>query len=124
MHFVRGQLPSEEQLLMGLEPRSAKHRNPGDHWLDGTDRCSMKDFGSRDAGLFKFCERFDSIELWADPLANDQLVLVWLLDLLRPYREITSKLTLIQTDVVTSHYEPQSVKKWKLPVCKVNENHL
>ena len=124
MHFVRGQLPSDEQLRMALEPRSAKHCNSGDHWLDGTDRCSFKDFGNRDAGFFKFCERFDSIELWVDPLPNDQLVLVWLLDLLRPYREITSKLTLIQTDAVASHYDPQAVKKWKLPTFKVTENHL
>lgn len=36
--FVWRKLPSDEQLLMGLERRSEKHRNSGDHWLD--DVCS------------------------------------------------------------------------------------
>lgn len=124
LRFVRGRLPTNEQLLMGLEPRSAKHSNSGDHWLDEACRGWLKDFGTRDIGLFELCEKFDSIELWVDPLPNDQLVLVWLLDLLRPYREITSKLTLIHTDAETTRYNPQSVAKWKLPAFKVTENQL
>jgi hypothetical protein len=51
-------------------------------------------------------------------------VLVWLLDLLRPYKEITTKLSLVHTDDSVAKYHPDSVAKWKLPVFKVTDNHL
>lgn len=124
LRFVAGRLPSEGQLVMGLEPRSAKHRNDGDHWLDDVCWSWLKDSGTRDIGFFDLCEKFDSIELWVDPQPNDQLVLVWLLDLLRPYREIISKLSLVQTDVAIADYRSESVSKWKLPVFKIADNHL
>ncbi|MFK4506230.1 hypothetical protein LPJ38_30925 [Bradyrhizobium daqingense] len=122
--FVRRKLPSEEQLLMGLERRSAKHGNSGDHWLDDACRGSLEGFGTRDIGFFELCSKFDSIEIWVDPRPNDQLVLVWLLDLLRPYKEITTKLSLVHTDDHVAYYSPESVAKWKLPAFKVTENHL
>lgn len=109
---------------MGLEPRSAKHCNPGDHWLDDAPRCSLNGFGTRDVSLFELCAKFDSIEVWVDPQANDQLVLVWLLDLLRPYKEITTKLSLMHTDDAVANYRAESVAKWKLPAFKVTDNHL
>lgn len=124
LRFVYGKLPSEEQLLMGLESRSAKHRNPGDHWLDDVCRDALDGFGTRDIGFFELCAKFDSIEVWVDPRPNDQLVLVWLLDLLRPYKEITTKLSLVHTDDIVANYAPQSVAKWKLPAVKVADNHL
>jgi hypothetical protein len=117
-------LPSEEQLLMGLDRRSAKHCNPGDHWLDEVCRDWLEGFGTRDIGFFELCTKFDSIEVWVDPQPNDQLVLVWLLDLLRPYKEITTKLSLVHTDDIVANYAPESVAKWKLPAFKVTENHL
>ncbi|WP_314960454.1 hypothetical protein [Bradyrhizobium cosmicum] len=122
--FVWRKLPSEERLLTGLERRSAKHCNPGDHWLDDVCRGSLEGFGTRDVGLFELCAKFDSIEIWVDPLPNDQLVLVWLLDLLRPYKEITTKLSLVHTDDKVANYAPESVAKWKLPAFKVTDNHL
>ncbi|MGX1324068.1 hypothetical protein AB7M17_007521 [Bradyrhizobium sp. USDA 377] len=124
LRFVSGKLPSEEQLLIGLARRSAKHSNPGDHWLDDACRALLDGVGTRDIGFFELCEKFDSIELWVDPRPNDQLVLVWLLDLLRPYKEITTKLSLVHTDDIVANYAPQSVAKWKLPAFKVAENHL
>lgn len=50
-------------------------------------------------GLFlsKFCERFDTIELWADPEPNAQLQLIWLLDYLRPHPDVVARLGLVQT---------------------------
>lgn len=122
--FVWGQLPSEKRLMFGLEPRSAKHSPNGDHWLDDVRSEWLKGFGTRDIGLFDLCEKFDSIEVWIDPLPNDQLVLVWLLDLLRPYKEITTKLSLVHTDDAVANYHPDSVAKWKLPAVKITENHL
>jgi hypothetical protein len=124
LRFVSGKLPSEEQLLMGLERRSAKHCNPGDHWLDDVGRDYLQGFGTRDIGFFELCTKFDSIELWVDPQPNDQLVLVWLLDLLRPDKEITTKLSLVHTDDIVANYAPVSVAKWKLPAFKVTDNHL
>ncbi|MGY8710184.1 hypothetical protein RAD16_30990 [Bradyrhizobium sp. 18BD] len=124
LRFVWRKLPSEEQLLMGLERRSAKHCNSGDHWLDDACRGSLEGFGTRDIGFFELCAKFDSIEIWVDPRPNDQLVLVWLLDLLRPYKEITAKLSLVHTDDHVAHYAPESVAKWKLPSFKVADNHL
>ncbi|AWM02221.1 hypothetical protein [Bradyrhizobium amphicarpaeae] len=122
--FVRGKLASEEQLLMGLERRSAKHGNPGDHWLDGAGCGAVDGFGTRDIGFFELCAKFDSIEIWVDPLPNDQLVLVWLLDLLRPYKEITTKLSLVHADAPVAGYAAESVAKWKLPSFKVADDHL
>ncbi|WP_247418764.1 MULTISPECIES: hypothetical protein [unclassified Bradyrhizobium] len=124
LRFVWGQLPSEEELAVGLEARSAKHSRRGDHWLDGVGRDRLMGFGSPDIGFFQLCEKFDSIEIWADPRPNDQLVLVWLLDLLRPYKEITTKLSLVHTDDIIANYAPPSVAKWKLPAFKVAENHV
>ncbi|MCP3401201.1 hypothetical protein [Bradyrhizobium sp. CCGB20] len=124
LRFVSGKLPSEEQLSMGLERRSAGHCNPGDHWLDDVCRGSLEGFGTRDIGLFELCAKFDSIEVWVDTLPNDQLVLVWLLNLLRPYKEITTKLSLVHTDDIVANYAPQSVATWKLPAFKVTDNHL
>ncbi|WP_426419210.1 hypothetical protein [Bradyrhizobium genosp. A] len=124
LRFISRKLPSEEQLLIGLERRSAKHCKPGDHWLDDVCRGSLEDFGTRDTGFFELCAKFGSIEIWVDPRPNDQLVLVWLLDLLRPYKEITTKLSLVHTDDVVASYAPESVAKWKLPAFKVTDNHL
>jgi hypothetical protein len=122
--FVWCKLPSDERLLMGLEHRSAKHSNPGDHWLSAACPDALNGFGTRDIGLFELCAKFDSIEIWVDSRPNDQLVLVWLLDLLRPYREITTKLSLIHADDRIADYAPESVAKWKLPAFKVTESHL
>lgn len=122
--FVWRKLPSDERLLRGLERRSEKHCNPGDHWLDDVCSGALDGFGTRDIGLFELCAKFDSIEIWVDPRPNDQLVLVWLLDLLRPYKEITTKLSLVHADDTVANYAPKSVAKWKLPTFKVTENHL
>ncbi len=122
--FVGRKLPSDERLLMGLERRSAKHCNPGDHWLDHARCGSLDGFGTRDISFFELCAKFDSIEIWADPRPNDQLVLIWLLNLLRPYREIVTKLSLVHADDIIANYAAESVAKWKLPTFKVTENHL
>lgn len=61
--FVWSKLPSEERLLTGLEHRSAKHCNPGDHWLSAACPDALNGFGTRDVGLFELCGKFDSIEI-------------------------------------------------------------
>ncbi len=58
----------------------------------------MKDGAQADGlSLSKFCERFDTVELWADPEPNAQLQLIWLLDYLRLHPDVVARLTLVQT---------------------------
>ncbi len=122
VRFVFGQLPSAQDLAALLGPRPARQDGDRPHWLDHLPRDSL---GRRkDLGLLELCEPFDSVELWVDPQPNDQLVLIWLLDFLRPYREVISKLSLVQTDDTIFNYRPESVAKWKLPVVKITDRHL
>ncbi|WP_229168991.1 hypothetical protein [Bradyrhizobium altum] len=72
-------MPSPADLATLLEVRSAKHVDFDTHWLDFASSRRTGSIG-RDVGLVEFCERCDSVELWAHPRPNDQLVLVWLLD--------------------------------------------
>ncbi len=124
LRLVMGKLPSEAELVTFLEPRSAKHDREGTHWLDHFLRMGIGRSADRSSGLLKFCDKFDSIELWVDPGPNDQLILIWLLDFLRPYREVTSKLGLVQADVGIANFGTESLNQWKLPVFKITDRHL
>ncbi|QOZ33375.1 hypothetical protein XH92_18245 [Bradyrhizobium sp. CCBAU 53421] len=80
--------------------------------------------GDNSLGLLEFCERCDSIELWADPRPNDQLVLAWLLDVLRPHRHILSKLVVVQTDAEAAAHGSASLAQWRLPKLTVTDERL
>lgn len=59
----------------------------------------MKDGAQADGlSLSRFCERFDAIELWADPEPNAQLQQIWLLDYLRLHPDVLAKLALVQSN--------------------------
>jgi hypothetical protein len=124
LRFVAGQLPCDAELAAFFEPRSSKHDREGMHWLDHFIRMGMGRSTDTSRGLLEFCVPFDSIEIWADPHANAQLILVWLLDLLRPYKEISSKLSLVQADDGIANYLSESLKQWKLPAYKITDRHL
>lgn len=124
VRLVPGMLPPEAELALLLQPRSAKHDREGKHWLDYSSRIGARRSTQRDCGLVEFCDQFDSIELWADPQANDQLILVWLLDAVRPYKEVISKLSLVQADDRIANYRSESLGQWKLPAYKITERHL
>ncbi|MCP1914773.1 hypothetical protein [Bradyrhizobium sp. USDA 4508] len=121
--FVWGKMPSSDDLTTLLEPRSAKHVDFDTHWLDFASSRWTGSIG-RDIGLVELCERCDSVELWADPQPNDQLVLAWLLDVLRPHRHIVAKLKLVQTDVEIGGYRGESLAKWRLPALAVTDDRL
>ncbi|MCP1843310.1 hypothetical protein ACVIHI_003771 [Bradyrhizobium sp. USDA 4524] len=121
--FVWGKMPSSDDLTTLLEPRSAKHVDFDTHWLDFASSRWTGSIG-RDIGLVELCERCDSVELWADPQPNDQLVLAWLLDVLRPHRHIVAKLKLVQTDVEIGRYRGESLAKWRLPALAVTDDRL
>jgi hypothetical protein len=107
-----------------LAPRSAKHDSIGSHWLDFQPSGYLKANGVKDLGLIDFCERCETIELWVDPGPNAQLILVWLLDYLRPYEKIVPKLTLVQADAAIGGYLPEAVAAWRLPAVKIRNDHL
>lgn len=124
LRLVMGRLPAEEELIALLEPRSTMHDSEGKHWLDHFCRMGMWRSTNKDRGFLEFCDTFDSIELWVDPHANAQLILVWLLDAIRPYRQIISKLSLVQADDRIANYRSESLEKWQLPAFKVADRHL
>ncbi|WP_420971795.1 hypothetical protein [Bradyrhizobium sp. B120] len=121
--FVWGKMPSSAELATLLEARSEKHVHFDTHWLDFASSRWTGSIG-RDVGLVELCERCDSVELWADPRPNDQLVLVWLLDVLRPHRHVVAKLSLVQTDVEIGIYRSESSAKWRLPALAVTDDRL
>ncbi|MCA6102528.1 hypothetical protein [Bradyrhizobium australafricanum] len=122
--FVGGALPSQAALVSSLEERSARHRSRGAHWLDLVQSKYVAPVGDNSLSLLEFCERCDSIELWADPRPNDQLVLLWLLDVLRPHRHILSKLVVVQTDVEAVAHGSASLAQWRLPKLTVTDERL
>lgn len=124
LRLVVGKLPTDAELATLLEPRSSKHDSEGKHWLDHFRRMGMGRSINGNSSLVEFCDTFDSIELWIDPQANAQLILVWLLDVIRPYRQIISKLSLVQADDGIANYRSESLEKWKLPAVKITDRHL
>jgi hypothetical protein len=111
--FVWGPLPSPEELANFLAPRSAKHEEIGSHWLDLVVPPSLEKLEGQDCGLVELCERFETVELWADPDPNAQLELIWLLDYLRPHEEITSKLIFCQSDIAIAGMLPKQLAGWR-----------
>jgi hypothetical protein len=104
---------------------TAEHMD-GDHWLDFQvpPPFRSKQIESSDLALSDVCERYEAIDLWIDPDPNAQLLLVGLLDYLRPYEKIGSKLTLIQADVRIGEHIPEELAKWRLPEVKISQVHL
>jgi hypothetical protein len=90
--FVWGPLPSPDELVAYLAPRSDQH-GPADHWLDfGQWRDRSK--ARKDLGLIEFCRQCETVELWFDLRPNSQLHLVWLLDHFRSHPDIAARLRL------------------------------
>nr|WP_233286869.1 hypothetical protein [Bradyrhizobium oropedii] len=116
-------MPSSAELTRLLAARSASHADFDTHWLDFASARWLGSIGN-DVGLVELCERCDGIEVWADPQPNDQLVLFWLLDVLRPHRHIVSKLSLVQTDVEIARYPGKNSAKWRLPALAVTDDRL
>jgi hypothetical protein len=123
--FVWGPLLSSEELASFLAPRSAKHDEIGSHWLDMVVPRSREKLEGQDYGLIELCERFESVELWADPDPNAQLELVWLLDYLRPHQEITSKLIFCQSEIAMAGLLPNRLAGWRPRWCsEITRDHL
>lgn len=72
-NFTWGELPAPEKLAFRIAARSDLHGR-GEHWSDYARKVRRE--GGGDLSLIEYCEAYDEIELWLDPGAIDQLLLV------------------------------------------------
>ena len=124
LSFVWGQLQSAAELGRWLAPRPAEDEAIGDHWLDNLRGKQVEEARSDGLGLVEFCTRFDTIELWIDPDPNAQLILIWLLDYLRPHDKIVAKLSLVQADTPIGSHLSEEITVWRIPAVKILDGHL
>src|SRR5258705_12277410 len=115
IRFGWGALPSDAKFAMFLAAGSMKRGSAGSHWLDFVRRQHLKPIGGKAHGLIDFCERCETIELWADPEPNAQLTLIWLLDYLRHHGKTASKLKLVQANVGIGGHPPAENVGWRRP---------
>jgi hypothetical protein len=121
--FVWGPLPSDAELAASLAPRSPQQDQPIGPWLWNIYRKHFGEIGG-EIRLIDFCERCETIGLWIDPEPNAQLTLVWLLDHLRHYDSIVSKLSLVQSDDAIAEQPPESISRWRPPAVEILSDHL
>jgi hypothetical protein len=92
--LVWGALPSEAQLGAFFAARTTQAN--GLHWQDDSPSWRLEEFGVANLGLTELCAKCEAVELWINPESNAQLMLLWLLDYLRPHANVTSRLRLVQ----------------------------
>ena len=124
LSFVWGQLQSAAELGRWLAPRPAEDEAIGDHWLDNLRGRQFEEARSDGLGLVEFCTRFDTIDLWIDPDPNAQLILIWLLDYLRPQGKIVARLSLVQADTPIGRHLSEEIAAWRIPAVKILDGHL
>ena len=124
VRFVWGELQSPSDLERLLAPRSATRDVREAHWLDNLNNDGLDEARSRGLGLVEFCERFDAVELWIDPEPNSQLQMIWLLDYLRPHANVTSRLSLVQTDFSIGGQRPEDVVRLRPQAVPIRNDHL
>ncbi len=119
--FVWGPLRSETGLASFLAERSINHA--GSHWLDNVNPRRLRDFGN-EIGLTNLFEQCETVDLWIGPTPNAQLILIWLLDYLRPHHEIISKLRLVQADAPIGNHPSTELVEWRAAAVKIGDDHL
>jgi hypothetical protein len=124
LRLVSERLQSRDELDTLLLSCSAMRGASAPHWLDNlTDEC-FEDARSHYLGLIEFCERFDAVELWVDPEPNSQLQLIWLLDYLRPHANVTSRVSLAQTDFSIDGQLPTEAVTLRPQAVSISNDHL
>jgi hypothetical protein len=121
--FVDGMLPPPDELAYYVAPLTEEHGR-GAHWSVFTRRWLDPYQDRKSLGLVEFCEPFETVELWFDPAPNDQLQLVWLLDLLSSHPEIVAKLKLRLVDFDLLMAQPEELARWKAPAVDVTAREL
>jgi hypothetical protein len=122
--FVWGRLRPASELETLLSPRTAKSAAADSHWLDNLRGAHLEEARKQGSGLIEFCERFETIELWADPDPNPQLQLVWLLDHIRPHADVASKTALVQTDTRIGDHPPTHWAGQRRTAVPIHNDHL
>lgn len=122
--FVWGRLPPANELEALLSPRAAQSAAADVHWLDNLKGAHLEQVRKQGAGLIEFCERFETVELWAGPEPNAQLQLVWLLDHFRPHAQVVSRSTLVQTAMRIGDHPPTDGAEQRLSAVPIDKDHL
>lgn len=120
--FVWGPLASDAELAAFLAPRTMQPKSG--HWLD---HCAFGDFatiGGRVHGFLELVEQCESVELWMEAGSNDQLVLIWLLDYLRDYPRLATKIVLRHVDVPLFNPKPVGLSKATFAGTNLCNDHL
>jgi hypothetical protein len=120
--FVLGQLPSDAELSGFFGRRKKRQSMP--NWQDYQPQHRLERIDAVGLGLVELCSRFDTIEMWMDPHANDQLQLICLLHYFRAHPEIAARLSLVQAHVGIGGQMPEMAAKWTLPVVKISNGHF
>jgi hypothetical protein len=122
--FVWGQLWSPVRLRTLLSSRQAPDDDPKAYWLAPLSGKAIDDARARGLGLVEFCEQFETVELWIDPEPNAQLVLVWLLDFLRPHKHVTSRLLVVQSDINIGERAPETLMVDQMSAAPITNDRL
>jgi hypothetical protein len=121
--FVDGMLPPPDELACYVAPLTKEHGR-GAHWSVYTRGWHDPHQGRKSLGLVEFCEPFETVELWFDPAPNDQLQLVWLLDLLSSYPQIIAKLKMRLVDFDLLMAQPEDLVRSQTRAVDVTEREL
>jgi hypothetical protein len=122
--FVWGRLRPANELEAFLSPRAAQSAAADFHWLDNLCGAHLEKARKQGVGLIDFCERFETVELWADPGPNAQLQLTWLLDYIGAHADVASKTVLVQTDTRIGDHPRTDWAEQRLRVVPIRKDHL
>jgi hypothetical protein len=120
--LVWGPLPSAAKLSAFFAPRT--DQKPYLHWQDYSPAWRIEEAGAKGLGLVEYCTQCESVSLWIDTVPNAQLSLIWLLDYLRSYEELASRLTLVQTDLPVDSQSAGELSKSHRLGTNLRDEHL
>jgi len=122
--LLPGRPPTTSETAAFFAPRHDAQGDDFHHWQNWISISDRRRFGRSGPGLVETCRKFDAIELWIDPGPHAQLVLLQLLDFLRPHGEIVRKLVLRQADGRIGERGTEHIPHWTPPAETVGFHHL
>jgi hypothetical protein len=120
--LVWGPPPSDVETAAFFAPPT--NQKQGLHWQDYSPAWRVEQGGAKGLGLVEYCAKCVSVALWVNPEPNAQLSLIWLLDYMRPYEELVSRLTLVQADLSIGSHSPEKLIESHAPAIKLLKDHL
>jgi hypothetical protein len=122
--LVYGDPPTTAELDDCFDVKSAqRHEKRGSHWLDYIPSRNLDRFEVRGIGLAQLCASFETVELWIEPTANDQLELIWLLDYLGRRNAITPRLLLHSEYIPLGIAGEKKVAEADVPRIRITSAH-